>query len=1320
MSYAITEAERKHVAAIEDTRFTLVRKGEAEDTTPLYSLHLTDSDKLDYDIDLPKFKLECTKEDDELSRFRIKVEDDLGNPHEIVFDGLIGNSGNPLGLGWRFKVTFGKDEDGFIDRMIVERKNDHKTWTNEIKSFSDLVIKNLVVGSDTIEGSGNLNVKGETTLEKKLTGTEADFGGVEINSEEYAFKSNEKSSKFGAATIDDLNATKITSNDGQIEVTNAQININSSTLVGDENSHFNVSNLDATNLVSNDATIENLEANKTTSHNTTLDGKTTITDDFTAEKLEVADKIKTKDLNVTNQFEAGTAVMNNAFVSNAITAKSIKSDVANVISETVGESQITKASVSNLSAVDAKAVNLNANNIETHNLKTDNIDVDMIDAEEAEFAKVNTNNIRSLNGENTLISVRENEVSIGDGNTELVLKSAPNGNDPNSITYNKVKVVCGDKSSYLATMEDVHREMVNGVVDLTTSQSIGGVKRFRDNIVAESGIVAPDNHDADKTLNVVSRMWDPNDDVNHTVNPEYAAAQEMVESYDRYEILYNDAAKKYTAADRTQKNYDNIVESLNAVIGVRDSTEAELTTYNGDIATLNTEIADLTTQKTSIEEQIVEKDNAIAVDGGMNTKNELLEKKAASEAATESLEAFATNFNAAMSSEAAATIITGTHSEEILDANLSLSSRIAAFEAYINEYSENDGWETTAEVLCSLLKDYFPDIETLSDIVNKYKGYTDAINEFNSDDAEKLARLLAAEEARTVLLTQKEEVEASISEKNIALEEKTAQANIYQTQYDNAIASITTLEASKAEKEVEKNEKFASYVEAYEAYEGVAPEELIEPALPETKVEGYDYTTYRRFKLGMILELVPDEGHDKIIRVGNAEDELQFESDALENGDEHMQSVIGGHYHKVANYDDIILPSFASKTNDKVVGDTDINATDENEIEFKVTRNKIKKAKSLTPQEEETLEESNQPESETETIFTLKGSESIILEKVEDDENTAVVKFNEEGFENALKGRDPKFDISTENNGAKLDQKYSNGDIADSISIKSDKKHVLIKSDTNKKVDIDVNVYEPDLDLGDETTEGYVKAYKKLEATSETRDFIPNAIAVKALYSDMEAKNIKVKNELDTRVPPSPKIEGRYGLVATVVTNPTGGVSSMYSWDGTVTGLPEVFDTNASAETNTYIEKEVVDLNGQTHIEKIPVTLKNDWNGNPIQFYTKENPVEYIPKMRLVAKVGPDGKTKLTTVVNWMPMDYNGSSTAIPDDDDSGNEGGNDPINHDDFYIGDDDNGGNDPINHDDFYIGDDDDNGGNDPINHDDFYIGDDDNEEIEAYIGD
>ena len=1285
MSYAITEAERKHVAAIEDTRFTLVRKGEAEDTTPLYSLHMTDGDKLDYDIDLPKFKLECTKEDDELSRFRIKVEDDLGNPHEIVFDGLTGHSGNPLGLGWRFKVTFGKDEDGFIDRMIVERKNDHKTWSNEIKAFSDLVIKNLVVGSDTIEGSGNLNVKGETTLEKKLTGTEADFGGVEINSEEYAFKSNEKPSKFGAATIDDLNATRITSNDGQIEVTNAQININSSTLVGDENSHFNVSNLDATNLVSNDATIENLEANKTTSHNTTLDGNTTVTDDFIAEKLEVTDKIKTKDLNVTNQFEADTAVMNNAFVNNAITTKSIKSEVANITSETVGESQITKASVSNLSAVDSKAVNLNANNIETHNLKTDNIDVDMIDAEEAEFAKVNTNNIRSLDGENTLISVKENEVSIGDGNTELVLKSAPNGNDPNSITYNKIKVVCGDKSSYLATMEDVHKEMVNGVVDLTTSQSIGGVKRFRDNIVAESGIVAPDNHDADKTLNVISRMWDPNDDVNHTTNPEYVAAQEMVESYDRYEALYNDAAKKYTAADRTQKNYDNIVESLNAVIGVRDSTEAELTTYNSDIATLNTEIADLTAQKTSIEEQIVEKDNAIAVDGGMNTKNELLEKKAASEVATESLEAFATNFNAAMSSEAAATIITGTHSEEILDADLSLSSRITAFEAYINEYSENDGWETTAEVLCSLLKDYFPDIETLSDIVNDYKGYTNAINEFSSDDAEKLARLLAAEEARTLLLAQKEEVEASISEKNIALEEKTAQANIYQTQYDNAVASIATLEASKAEKEVEKNEKFASYVEAYEAYEGVAPEELIEPVLPETKVEGYDYTTYRRFKLGMILELVPDEGHDKIIRVGNAEDELQFESDALENGDEHMQSVIGGHYHKVANYDDIILPNFASETNDKVVGDTDINTTDENEIEFKVTRNKVKKAKSLTPQEEETLEQtagdnpasleaSNQPESETETIFTLKGSEAIALEKVDDDENTAVVKFNEEGFENVLRNRDPKFDISTEDNGAKLDQKYSNGDIADSISIKSDRKHVLIKSDTNKKVDIDVNVYEPDLDLGDETIEGYVNAYKQLEATSETRDFIPNAIAVKALYSDMEVKNIKVKHELDTRVPPSPKVEGRYGLVATVVTNPAGGVSSMYSWDGTVTGLPEVFDTNASAETNTYIEKEVIDLNGQTHIEKVPVTLKNDWNGNPIQFYTEENPIEYIPKMRLIAKVGPDGKTKLATVVNWMPMDYNGSSTVIPDDDDNnnGNEGGNDPINHDDFYIGDD------------------------------------------------
>lgn len=81
MSYSITEAERKHVATIEDVRFNLERLGTAEDTTPQYNLHMTDGDKLDLNIDLPKLRFECNNEDDAHSRVRVIAQDSVGEDH---------------------------------------------------------------------------------------------------------------------------------------------------------------------------------------------------------------------------------------------------------------------------------------------------------------------------------------------------------------------------------------------------------------------------------------------------------------------------------------------------------------------------------------------------------------------------------------------------------------------------------------------------------------------------------------------------------------------------------------------------------------------------------------------------------------------------------------------------------------------------------------------------------------------------------------------------------------------------------------------------------------------------------------------------------------------------------------------------------------------------------------------------------------------------------------------------------------------------------------------------------------------------------------
>ena len=80
--------------------------------------------------------------------------------------------------------------------------------------------------------------------------------------------------------------------------------------------------------------------------------------------------------------------------------------------------------------------------------------------------------------------------------------------------------------------------------------------------------------------------------------------------------------------------------------------------------------------------------------------------------------------------------------------------------------------------------------------------------------------------------------------------------------------------------------------------------------------------------------------------------------------------------------------------------------------------------------------------------------------------------------------------------------------------------------------------------------------------------------------------------------------------------------------------------------------------------------MKKDWNGNPIEFYTAERPIEYIPKMRLIANPDGKGRTKLTTVINWMPMDYAGSS--IPTEENTAVSGSNgEAPDNSEAYIGD-------------------------------------------------
>lgn len=1267
MSYSITEAERKHVATIEDTSFKIERVGTAEDTTPQYNLHMTDGDKLDLNIELPKLRFECNNEDDKHSRIRVIASDSVGEDHEIVLDGLTGRSGNPLGLGWRFKVTFGTDDDGFINKMIVERKNDGKTWTNDINAFSDLIIKNLVIGSDDVEGSGNLEVKGESTFKKSVTGTDATFNDVEIGKDNIAIKSNGKDSILDDVRMTAAHTAGLDVADGDTQISNEQVNISNTSVVADNNSTFDISNADVTNLHSANASIETLDSNKTTSHDTVLDGTTYVHDDFTADNLNVNERIDTKDLRVTNQFEANKAAVSTIVANDKVITNKANVENARITTESVGTSSINEASINNLEAITGKVSDLESNNIKTRKLDTDSIDAGLADFEEIEAGKVKTDDVQSLDGSN-LISDKDGDINIGDGNKELILNSAPSGLDPNDKAYNRIKVICGDNVSHLATLEDLKEENLNGVVDLTTNQTVGGVKRFKDQINAEVGMVSPDDTDQDKVVNLITRLWDPNDpDVAFVINPEFTAAQEMAEEYDDNLAKYNDVSKKYAAALRTKREYENTAADLESKTAYKDNLTSELSTVNEEISIISARIAETTANKERDEADKAAKVTEIAVLGGSES---IARRKSNHDVAEICIETLTTWFNELVSADGATSVIFDNAAlASLKDESIPLENRIAILRRFVSEYSQ-DQWLESYEAadneintLYKLTIDVNGTTRTISNVHNildVYDFLVAFINGYTSHDEEDLARSIELENSVVNLTEAIANYEAALVEDNALLSAKTTQKTNLTSQISEYETLISGLTVSKNEKETTKNEKLEEFQQSYAIYEGIDEDieniNLVEPRDPKEKTENYDAVTYKRFKLGLINEKIPSAEHDKIVVVGNRLDELQFESDSLENGDEHLQATIGGKYHKLANLDDIILSDFAFKTGDKVVGDTDINTLD-NEIEFKVTKDTVKKALSITPQDEQNMENSaaddpsatiinTEPEAVTETIFTLKGSSVIKISKENENEDVAVISLNDEAFEASLRSRDAKFFVTKEGNGTKVDQKYPNGDVADTINFKSDRDHLIIENEGDKTTKFDINVYEPDMDLGAETVRGYVNAYERLEAIPDNLDLIPNAIAVKSLHTDSGTKIQKVQHELDTRVPPSPKIAGRYGLVATVVSNDAGGVSSVYSWDGTITGLPEVYDTNVNnIEVNTYINKTYIDSNGEERTEQIPVTMKKDWNGNPIEFYTPDHPIEYIPKMRVYANPDGRGKTKLTTVINWIPMDYAGSST---------------------------------------------------------------------------
>jgi hypothetical protein len=191
MSYKLTEAERKHIATIEDTRIWI--SGNLEGGIPAYDIYISDDDKLNglidskFHIRLPKYKFQW---DDDIAKLHLIDVSNAPIELEITTDGL-----NNFGIGWRYTLSTEKiNGTEYVTALKFMRDNDNKTYFLDLSHLGPTTIQSLVVdetarisGELTVDSpvyfNDTLTVSGKTLLEENLEvhGTSEFMSGVKLN-----------------------------------------------------------------------------------------------------------------------------------------------------------------------------------------------------------------------------------------------------------------------------------------------------------------------------------------------------------------------------------------------------------------------------------------------------------------------------------------------------------------------------------------------------------------------------------------------------------------------------------------------------------------------------------------------------------------------------------------------------------------------------------------------------------------------------------------------------------------------------------------------------------------------------------------------------------------------------------------------------------------------------------------------------------------------------------------------------------------------------------------------------------------------------------
>lgn len=1310
MSYKLTEAERKSIAVIEDLDLYFERK---EGDVPETILHLTDGDKLDLSCTLPKYKFVWSDSDDQIARLRLMDE---ASGFTIECPGLTGTDyftkeETTLGIGWRYGITFGKDDDGFVNELIFTRLNDGAKVTRTFKNFTDLTIKNLNVGTE--ETGGNLKVYGpatfvaETTFEKdvkvegalavegatvvegtltvsedatlagvKVTGTEVDATGHSVKADS-ATVGSAKATTFevgddGEKTISTIKNATITAEksnlvmDDDSSITSGEINTNKATVKDAEIEELNVSgaavikgdvtlggrfkcdmvtadengiHIQTPNSTSEGGTGINVEGSISITGETNVvgnevisgtasvggdidaDGNINVVGDVDVQGAEeIAGAVTFDDtldvggdttisgkLTVESHTTVPTLDVTEKAVIQVGTVNTITSDSATITDETVSTSRIGTLDVSGNETVggnldvtgDITADDFTSETVATKKLTST---IAKSTKSEADFATVNddltvkgdvaisgtevVDKIESSAGDN-LLTTAGSKTTLGSNAKQTVLETT---SDPSlrvtDTNYGHVKAIVDNVEQYLATTEDIEN-IVNplGIVDRYSNQTISGIKTFENQMVAQGGVTAKD--DDGNIRNMISHTEDPNN-VETVTNPVYTQAVADKATYDETYAKYADVYTQYNEAVKAK----NVLANAQAVLDAANEAETSAQTAYDEAETEKI-AADsaLEAQTTAVTNATTAKADADAAVTTAQTAYD--EAEAAYEEAKTANDAGDVStydiYNMAdADGNTLAALVKGMKSNDTVSAafdGLSTSRTDFSYEDAISELSNVSvsfkavvKLTSEAEVVDNATLGISVASSVKSDVTSAHSSTVAALQTaFNTASSAKQTASDNLTTANNTAATAASTLEAE----NTKLTKATATAKSAETTLEaassaleTAKANVTSAEATVAAAKSSYDTEVAEYYASYKTYTNTSIS-VLDDTFPLTEPE--KPSNVQELEAGSIPETIL-KGIGEVLYVGDSSDEMQIKSKALADGDEHIQATIGGHAHLLANKDDL------DDINSNVaVHDIQVAISD-NKVTLNKVTNTVAGGSEVTEAVKTLTFDSNFTVAEDGAIG-LGGDITGLTSRV------ATLESANEAIQTALT------DVTSAEDSITFDNADGSQDVIKFTETAGAK---LVGADG----ELTVSLPRVDLDYSDVPTK-----YANLAVSDDNKNLIPSALDAKLLHDDAVAAAEKIGLRLEERVPVAPTTVGTYGLRANVVakSSDSDDTSVTYTWDGTSV-LPTADIDNGD----------------------------QDIDGNALELYTDDNPVEYGLKMRIVEVEDSYGNKKKVPQIGWM------------------------------------------------------------------------------------